>query len=486
MRQADLKVDHEYAFVTYKGYGSLPSVAQVRLSAIDGGGRATVKVIDPGEKPKYALSWKPIKRGEKRQVQTRDIYCLWSEWPDRAAALRSELAEQEAQRQTQRDEEARRKADRVTLDPNRGLPDQYDEEYVYDDTDAKERAALVKAYMQVDGMRRHDALDPLHPALANLPLLVMRDILSRATLAWSETAQAGTVGSTFERAARLLHYAQRSKSGPNPSHLIAESDLAFVAAICDSVAESGGQILLPPVPPMPDWVRDTDRLSAPVFGWLRLAVGDTTGSMLHQPDCYVLRGNSRSVDTADHLPWWHVMLEDPRQRICGVCHGPGIRDVLALAGFLAAADVWDGRGRDRIEQWQVESFYQLLHVTYAARVNMLEPDVTLLSRIVTVLSEDTPGEDGWHAYALLRRSSWNDLGKEFANLSPAKQEAARSLTLRRLSMLESALPQSQRPLPLPRNADTDVLRERYLAHVHSLSDTVPRLDRLLFTLPGAY
>lgn len=117
---------------------------------------------------------------------------------------------------------------------------------------------------------------------------------------------------------------------------------------------------------------------------------------------------------------------------------------------------------------------------------MLEPDVTLLSRIVTIMSEDTPGEDGWHAYVLLRGSSWNDLGKEFANLSRAKQEAARSLTLRRLSMRESALPRSQRPLPLPCNADTDVLRERYLAHVHSLSDTVPRLDRLLFTLPGAY
>jgi hypothetical protein len=104
--------------------------------------------------------------------------CLWPEWPDRAAALRSELADQEAERQTQRDEEARRKADRVTLDPNRGLLDQHDEEYVRDDTNVKERAALVKAYMQVDGMRRHDALDPLHPVLANLPLLVMRDILS--------------------------------------------------------------------------------------------------------------------------------------------------------------------------------------------------------------------------------------------------------------------------------------------------------------------
>lgn len=460
-------------------------MAQVLLAAIDGGGKATVKVIDPGEKPKYALGWKPFKRGEKRQVQTRDIYCLWSEWPDRAAEIRSELAEQEAQGQARLDEEARRKADRVTLDPNRQLPDQYDEEYVYDETDAEERAALIKAYLRVDRMRRHDALDPLHPALADLPLLVMRDILSAATLTWSETAQPHTAGSTFGRAARLLHSAMRSKSGPNPADLVTESDLDFVTAIREDVATSGGQLLLPPVPPMPDWVRDKNRIAAPVFGWIRLAVGDTSGSMLHQPDCHVLRGNSRSVDHADHLPWWHVMLEHPRERICGVCYGPGVRDVLALAGFLAASDVWEDRGRDQIEEWQLASLYQLLHVTYTARANILEPDVTLLAEIVTALDEDRPGEEGWHAYALLRGSSWNDLGKEFAGLSPAKQEAARDLVVRRLRLLESALPQSQRPLPLPSNADTDILRKRYLADAHSLSDAVPQLDRLLFTLPGA-
>lgn len=122
MRQADLKVDDEYAFVTYKGYGSLPSVAQVRLSAIDGGGNVTVKVVNPGEKPKHAIGWESLKRGETQKVQARDIYCLWSEWPDRVRALRSELAEQEAQRRARRDEEDRRKADRVTLDPNRKLP----------------------------------------------------------------------------------------------------------------------------------------------------------------------------------------------------------------------------------------------------------------------------------------------------------------------------------------------------------------------------
>jgi hypothetical protein len=73
-----------------------------------------------------------------------------------------------------------------------------------------------------------------------------------------------------------------------------------------------------------------------------------------------------------------------------------------------------------------------------------------------------------------------------SNLSSAERKAARSLALRRLSALESALQQPKRPLLLPRNADTDVVRERYLAHVHSLSDTVPRLDQLLLTLPGAY
>lgn len=39
--------------------------------------------------------------------------------------------------------------------------------------------------------------------------------------------------------------------------------------------------------------------------------------------------------------------------------------------------------------------------------------------------------------------------------------------------------------PLPRSVDAQVLRERYRDLKRRLEDTVPQLDRLLFTLPGA-
>lgn len=59
------------------------------------------------------------------------------------------------------------------------------------------------------------------------------------------------------------------------------------------------------------------------------------------------------------------------------------------------------------------------------------------------------------------------------------------LARERLTALEAALPSSQRLLPLPRAVDVQVLRERYKDLKRRLEDTVPQLDRLLFTLPGA-
>jgi hypothetical protein len=47
------------------------------------------------------------------------------------------------------------------------------------------------------------------------------------------------------------------------------------------------------------------------------------------------------------------------------------------------------------------------------------------------------------------------------------------------------LPASQRPLLLPQAADAEVLRRRYRQLSDALRNTVPQLDRLLFTLPGA-
>lgn len=48
------------------------------------------------------------------------------------------------------------------------------------------------------------------------------------------------------------------------------------------------------------------------------------------------------------------------------------------------------------------------------------------------------------------------------------------------------MPESQRPSPLPQSADVEALRERRRHLGALLAEEVRHLDRLLFTLPGAY
>ncbi|MBY8856756.1 hypothetical protein K7711_09735 [Nocardia sp. CA2R105] len=162
-----------------------------------------------------------------------------------------------------------------------------------------------------------------------------------------------------------------------------------------------------------------------------------------------------------------------------------MRDLVALAGFVAAVDVWRDRERSRIERWQQAAFYRLLSATACARAEALEPDITLTWRIVASLHENAPAEDGWAAYAVVAATKWNRLDEELERLTPPQREAARSLARYRLTELENALPSRQRPLPLPRTADISVLRQRYRHLEKLLEETVPQLDRLLFTLPGA-
>lgn len=178
------------------------------------------------------------------------------------------------------------------------------------------------------------------------------------------------------------------------------------------------------------------------------------------------------------------MLESPRQ-LCGRCGGPGVRDLVPLAGFVAAVDVWDARGRERIEQWQQAAFQRLLAATAAARAQSLEPDITLSARIVEALAADAPDESGSVAYALLIGPPWNGHQERFEALPGPQREAARVLVRNRLATLEAVLPAQQRPLPLPKGAEPQVLRERYRQLSERLDSTVPQLDRLLFTLPGA-
>ncbi|MCO5974646.1 hypothetical protein [Actinoallomurus soli] len=489
MKQADLRVGDEYALPTYKPYDAAPLAARVRILSIDGGGKVTVQVVNPGTNPpKNAWDARPVKRNEQRQVATRDIVCPWAEWADRAASIGAEREAKAAERRAWHDEYKRRRTDRLFVDPERALPEEYDEEDFDVERDIEERAALCEAYIKARGLGPYATVDELKPLLVDLPVPVLRDIL--ATEAHQPGAP-GTVASTFVRAAKLLEVARiasRDRQGrppralPQPGDLLGESDIAFVNAVRDSVTASGGELLLPPVPALPEWVDEEDRAVAPLLGWLRLAVGDTSGERLHSPGCYSVQ--SRPVLLTEHMPWWLVMLEGWR-RLCGRCGGPSVRDLLPLAGFVAAVDVWRDRGRNRIERWQQAAFQRLLVASAAARAQMMEPDITLAWRIVAALIENAPAEEGWAAYTVVTATDWNYKRKELEKLTPQQREAARALVRDRLSTLESALPPSQRPLPLPQAVDAKVLGQRY-RHLHKLlEDSVPQLDRLLFTLPGA-
>ncbi|WP_156959330.1 hypothetical protein [Nocardia sp. BMG51109] len=491
MRQADLQVGHEYAFPTHEPYNAAPTAARVRVVSVDGDDKVTVKVVAPGKEPP-ANAWRarPVKRNEQRQVATRDIACPWHEWTDRAASIGAEREARVAEQRARHEDYERRRADRLVVDEGRALPERYDEEYFDEETDAEERVELRKAYIKARGLGQYVTVDELDPLLVDLPVPVLRDIL--AADRHGRPGRAGTVASTFPRAAELLDVARiasRDRSGrvrgdiPQPGRLLGETDVAFVNALLEDVAASGGELVLPPVPTLPNWVDEQERDMAPVFGWLRLAVGDTSGESLHSPGCRSVR--SRPVLLTDHLPWWRVMLEDGR-RLCGICGGPAVRDLVALAGFVAAVDVWRDRERSRIERWQQAAFYRLLSATAYARAEALEPDITLAWRIVASLNENAPAKDGWAAYAVVAATKWNGLYEELERLAPPQREAARALAHGRLTRVENALPSSQRPVPLPRTADVAVLRKRYEHLKKRLEETVPQLDRLLFTLPGAY
>ncbi|WP_157528976.1 hypothetical protein [Nocardia sp. NRRL S-836] len=488
MKQADLLVGNEYAYPTYKPYDDAPVAARVRVVSVDGRGKVTVQVVDPGAKPpKNAWGARLVKRNEQQQVATRDIACPWEEWAERAASIGAELKTRVAKQRSWFDELEQSRADRVIVDAGRVLPEEYDDEFTRADTE--ERGTLTTAYIKARGLGEFVTLDELRPLLVDLPVPVLRDILASDTRRQSGTP--GTVASVFIRSAELLEVARiasmdRHRNAgteiPQPGDLLGEHEVAFVNTILEGITASGGELLLPPVPTLPDWVDEDMRTIASLFGWLRVAVADTSGEMLHSPGCTVVR--SRPVLLVDHVPWWLVMLESPR-RLCSKCDGPAVRDLVPMAGFVAAVDVWHARGCDRIEQWQQAAFQRLIAATMTARTQALEPDITLAWRITATLAEDPPGHDGWAAYALMTVTAWNRLDEAIDRLTPVQQEAARVLARERLTTLEAALPSSQRLLPLPRAVDIQVLRERYRDLKRRHENTVPQLDRLLFTLPGA-
>lgn len=311
MRQADLRVGSDYAYPTSEPWDGAPTAARVRIVSVDGGGAVTVQVVDAGAKvSKSAWSARPVKRNQKLQVRTRDIACPWSDWAERAEKIGAEKEARVTAQRAWRDEYERERADRVAVDPGRVLPDEYDDPDVDAETEAKEREALRRAYVRARGFGPHVTIEELTPLLVDLPIPVLRDVL--AADAHRRPGDPGTVAAVYVRAAWLLEVARVALKNwpdggpygdiPQPGRVFHEADEAFVHAVRNKVADSGGELLLPPVPPMPVWLDERRRTVAPVLGWLRLVVGDTGGQMLHSPACQALR--SRRIDESDHRPWW--------------------------------------------------------------------------------------------------------------------------------------------------------------------------------------
>ncbi|WP_026211664.1 hypothetical protein [Longispora albida] len=479
MKQAELVVGDVYAFPTYKPYDDAPLVACVRVVSVDGNGKVTVRVVEPGAMPpKGAWGAQAVKRNEKLQVTTRSIVCPWDEWPVHAESIRAEQRAVQAKNAARRLEAEERHADRVLVDGARALPVRYRDELLDDHEYDGERDALAEAYITARKLGPYAKAEDVKGLLEDFPLLVARDIIAADP---RDQGAPGTVGATFMRAARVLEAAQYpSETVLHPDDLLGESDVAFVEAVCGSIAAAGGEVVLPVVPPLPSWVDEEHRTVAGSLGWLRVAIGDTySGQRVHAVGCR--RVQSRPVSQADHKPWWLLMLES-RDRLCGVCDGPGARDLKALASFVAAADVWRDREGGEIEPWQQVALLRLLAAASAARAVIAEPDITLATRITTALADNAPGELGWAAYALMR-GAWGR--RELQRFTPQEQESALALARDRLATAEASLPDSQRPIRLPQRADPDLVRQRYQNLKTLLEDTVPQLDRLLFTLPGA-
>jgi hypothetical protein len=489
VKQADLVIGGEYAYETSRPYDGPPTAARVAVVSIDGGGKATVKVLDPGPKPKQSYPPPPeFKRGEKRQVSARGIACRWEDWAQRAAAAaathKEKLAEQNRRHARWQD----KLADRTRVAPERELPLTYQDDQ-FTRRDPEERESLVGAYITAAKLGPLAEGADIAALLAELPTLVVRDVIAATEVRWSSTAPtAGTVGLAYRRAARLFDLARvaamrdHGHSVP-PDTQLSEVDVAFLTAVGAHCESAGGQLLPIPVPTLPGWVSaDPERRRLiETFGWLRVAVAETTGDNLHDPGCRTTR--SRSFPESDHVPWWQVELESP-QRICAVCNGPGIRDLTAFAGFAAAADAWDTRGRTELEPWQLAAALCLVATTAGSRAKIGEPDITLLARIVHVLTPGEPGEEGWHAYWLLRGNDWNPTPGSLATVTAAQLGHAHTLARERLNLVADQLPPSQRPLPLPSDAGVEALRQRYRMIKKMLSN-VPQLDRQLFGLPGA-
>jgi hypothetical protein len=311
-----------------------------------------VLVMDPGS-PSTASNDPVFKQGEKKSVVARRILCEWDKWPDQVAAAATTTAKP---RKPASESFDARLADRVRPDPDRPLPNLYEEEgYWPSSLDEDERRKLAKAYIKSFGLGQFANAADLIPLVSSLPVLVTRDLLGAGG---RRTNEPGTVSAVFARAAEVLDCARLNlPSGDSPGspprawyELITDLEVEFLNAVRTWARGQGSEITLPWVPRLPDWVDGEEQGLLKSFGWLRMALGDTSGRNMHAPGCHTIRSGSGLL--ADHLPLWQVVVED-QKNLCGVCGGPGLRDLLEFSGFIAAADVWSSRGNAELERWQV-------------------------------------------------------------------------------------------------------------------------------------
>jgi hypothetical protein len=436
-----------------------------------------------------ALLTEQIDSGASREVypgDTRDGLHLWQGRGDpwgakdqKAVSRKERKARQEA-------------AELAAPDPGRSLPGQYEDdprqrggpqpELPYRDQDPSTPTRLTVDFRAAIGPGPSFSQQEVIAFFAGLPPLLRRDLLAAVRLlgpavpAASRPGQ-GSVAVVLRRTALLLEKASRASENPyplfpNPGKVLTRVDADFLAALAAEAASCGGQVLTSPVPQLPDWVADADLLSA--FGWLRLAFAPNSGPKWHRPGCDTT--SETHLATHDHQPWWRVNIASSG-RLCPVCGGPGIKHLAEVTHLVAAADVWDARGRDHIEPWQRMSAARLQAATMLDRAAAAEPDITLAARVVAALVADPVGQEGLDAYGTIH----GDLVEPGADTSPALDAAnAGALAVRRLNTVSQLLPPGQRPDALPEAASQSDLAER----LDSLCAAVdlPRLDRLLF--PG--
>ena len=382
----------------------------------------------------------------------------------------------------------------ATLDPSRALPRRYEDDVrqrpgpppalPYRDQDPDTPTRLAGDFRAAVGPGPSFSLQEVIVFFAGLPPLLRRDLLAALSLLGPAARTGsvpgpGSVAVVLHRAALLVEKASRASEDPcplfpDPGKVLTKVDADFLAALAAEAVNCGGQVLTPPVPQLPNWVADADLLSA--FGWLRLAFAPSSGSKWHRPGCDATPDTCLAAD--DHQPWWRVSMASAG-RLCTVCGGPGIKHLVEVTQLVAAADVWDARGRDSIEPWQRMSVARLQAATMMDRAAAAEPDITLAARVVAALVAEQLGQDGPGAARAIDRDTTE---------APADSDAlaaanAGALAVRRLNTVSELLPPGQRPDVLPDAAAPSALAER-LDALCALVD-LPRLDRLLFPAGAA-